>query len=127
MDNNNFSKALEETSKMFQEWEKEFQSKVESTWNSFDKDTQLLLFCAVVKRLAQGELVEKGSYRHVLYDVFDFGPESYVSAQFSGYLELHNSIYESNELKEKFKTFANENNIDPETLNKLLKLFHLSF
>lgn len=124
---NNFGQALEQLRKVFQDWENEFQSKVDTTWDLLDKDTQLLLFCAVVKKLVQGELVDKGSYRYILYDVFGFGPESYVSAQSSGYIELHNSIYERNELKEKLTSFATENNISPEILEKLLKSFHLSF
>lgn len=96
-----FNKSLAEISEMYLAWEEEFQQKVESCWESLDKEKQLLLFCAVVKRIHQGELVEHGSYRHVLYHNFKFGPEAYTAAQSSGYLELHNSIYSDAELKDK--------------------------
>ena len=71
----------------------------ESYWNSLSKEQQLDAFCAVVRRLYKGELELEGSYRYVLYDVFGFGPEAYVSAQMSGYLDLHNSIWSDEELR----------------------------
>jgi hypothetical protein len=72
----------------------------ESYWNSLSKEQQLDAFCAVVRRLYKGEIELNGSYRYVLYDVFGFGPDAYVSAQMSGYLDLHNSIYTAAEIKD---------------------------
>jgi hypothetical protein len=64
----------------------------EAYWNSLSKEDQLKAFCAVVRRIHKGDIEDKGSYRYVLYQVFDFGPESYGQAQMAGYLDLHNSI-----------------------------------
>ena len=64
----------------------------EDFWNSLRQEDQLKAFCAVVRRIYKGEIEDKGSYRHVLYDVFRFGPEAYTLAQGAGYLEIHNSI-----------------------------------
>lgn len=75
----------------------EVEQEQEHFWESLTKEQQLKVFCAVVRRIYQGEIADKGSYRHVLYDVFGFGPESYVQAQAARYLEIHNSIIVSNE------------------------------
>ena len=79
----------------------------EDFWNSLDKSQQLEAFCAVIRRLYQGEIERNGTYRYVLYDIFGFGPEAYRKAQEAGFLALHNSIktadYEE-ELLEEFCT-----------------------
>lgn len=69
-----------------------FEQEEEQYWNQLTKDEQLLAFCAVVRRICKGDLVERGSYRHVLYDTFQFGPDSYMRAQLAGYLEVHNIL-----------------------------------
>lgn len=70
----------------------ELEEHQEQYWNSLTKDQQLMAFCAVVRRIFKGEVEQEGSYRYLLYDVFEFGPESYVAAQVAGYLTIHNLI-----------------------------------
>lgn len=77
---------------VFKQWEDSFAQERKDFWNSLTEDQQLLAFCEVVSRLVQGELVDKKSYRGVLYDTFEFGMQSYVQAQISGFLTLHNAI-----------------------------------
>jgi len=64
----------------------------EQYWNSLTKEQQLMAFCAIVRRVFKGEVEDEGTYRYVLYDVFGFGPESYLPAQVAGYLTIHNLI-----------------------------------
>jgi hypothetical protein len=78
---------------------KQFDADSEAAWNALDKDQQLMLFCAVVRRIYQGEIKERQSYRGVLYDVFEFGPDSYAPAQYAGYLTIHNMLYEAVDLE----------------------------
>jgi hypothetical protein len=66
--------------------------KQEEFWNSFSKEDQLALFCAVIRRIHQGEIVDQGSYRHVLYTVFEFDRSAYGLAQEAGFLDIHNAI-----------------------------------
>ena len=73
---------------------KALEARQEEWWNSLTKEEQLNAFCAVSRRIYQGEIQAKGTYRYVLYDVFGFGPESYMAAQEAGYLAIHNSIYD---------------------------------
>jgi hypothetical protein len=84
--------GLDSMRDVFKQWEDGFAQERLDFWNSLTPDQQLLAFCEVVSRLVQGELVDKKSYRGVLYDTFEFGIDSYVTAQISGFLELHNSI-----------------------------------
>jgi hypothetical protein len=37
-------------------------------------------------------MIDKGTYRYVLYDVFDFGPDAYSVGMECGYMDLHNAI-----------------------------------
>lgn len=83
---------LAETSRQFQQVFKQLEAEQEEYWNSLTKAEQISVFCSVARRIYKGELVDKRSYRGVLYDVFDFGPEAYAVAQDAGYLALHNSI-----------------------------------
>ena len=71
----------------------EIEQNSERKWNALSKEDQLDYFCAVVRRIHQGEVENNRSYRGVLYDVFGFGTESYAQAQMAGYLDLHNLIF----------------------------------
>ncbi len=76
----------------FSELEISFEEERAAIFNSLTNEEQLAVFCEVVYRLTQAELVDRRSYRGILYEVFGFGQESYALAQLSGFLELHNSI-----------------------------------
>ncbi len=84
----------------------------EDYWNSLSKEDQLRAFCAVSRRIYQGEIVDRGSYRHVLYSVFGFGTEAYAPAQMARYLEIHNSIYTSEHDSKLLKTFCEKYGIE---------------
>ena len=88
----------DELANSFKLWELELEEDHEKFWNSLSKDDQLKAFCSVMRRLYRAELEEHGSYRYTLYDVFGFGPESYVQAQLSGFLAIHNAIWDGERL-----------------------------
>lgn len=90
-----FSEVLSEYRDSYLQIEKENKERSEKFWNSLTKDQQLDVFCAVVSRIYQGEVVDKGSYRYVLYNIFGFEPDSYGRGMDAGYLELHNYIFHS--------------------------------
>lgn len=106
----------------FDEFEEFFEKHSEETWNSLDKEKQLDVFCAVMRRLYKGEIEDKGSYRYVLYNVFEFGPEAYVPAQISGFLSIHNSIMDEGYDSRLLKAFCNQSNIEnaEEKINKFI-------
>ena len=89
----------QDASDQFNEVMKLIENESEEYWNSLSKEQQLKVFCAVSRRIYKGEIEERGSYRYVLYQVFGFGPEAYAQAQMSGYLSIHNAIFDSEEAK----------------------------
>lgn len=102
---------LEEISKVFNETFDQIEKEQEQYWNSLTKDQQLMVFCAICRRLVEGELEARGSYRYNLYQVFGFGPEAYVPAQLAGYLALHNSIHHAGHDIDLLTAFCKENKI----------------
>lgn len=66
-------------------------------WDSLEYEDQLKAFYSVVKRIYQGEIKEKGTYRYILYEVFKFGPEAYELGMDCGFMYLHNAIVDAEE------------------------------
>jgi hypothetical protein len=84
--------TLTELGELQEDIEKQTEREMDEWWNAMSKDDQMKAFYSVMKRLVDGELEQKGSYRYVLYDVFGFGPESYMLGMMCGFMALHNSI-----------------------------------
>lgn len=118
--------ALEEISNQFNKAMQETEEQSEQYWNSLNKEQQLQVFCAVSRRIYKGELEDNGTYRWVLYDVFGFGPEAYVPAQVSGYLEIHNSIYSRDYEERLLDRFAKFLGVTDDQLEKTIDDFYLS-
>jgi hypothetical protein len=95
------SKALDELSELSQELEKSrkiYEHDNDTWWNGLTEEEREDAFYAVVKRIHKAELQDKGTYRYALYDVFGFDPGMYMRGMDCGYMNLHNSIFDSNEL-----------------------------
>lgn len=73
----------------------EYGKQADEYWHGLSPDQQLMAFYAVCKRIHTGDVLNKGSYRHVLYDVFGFDTDSYGVGMACGYLAIHNHIAES--------------------------------
>lgn len=95
-----FFKASEELRKTFEDIQRRDEEDAESFWNGLSYDDKCNAFHAVVKRLVQGDIKDKGSYRYVLYDVFGFDADMYVRGMNCGYMTLHNSIFDGMEAAE---------------------------
>lgn len=119
-------KNLDESSKSFEEAMNLIKQKQETYWNTLSKQQQLMVFCVVSRRIYEGDIVQKRSYRGVLYDVFGFGPEAYVPAQMSGYLSIHNAIFDSEHMDQILMEFCKENNIEnaQEKVDKYILKYH---
>lgn len=92
----------------------------ENYWNSLTTNQQIDLFCCVVRRICDGELRQKGSYRYVLYDTFGFDPSAYGLALEAGYMELHNSIRNPDDDFDLLEGFCKEYGID-DSENKIME------
>ena len=96
----------EEASNEFVRVFEKIEQEQEAYWNSLSKEDQLKCFCAVARRIHQGDIEEQGSYRYVLYDVFGFGAEAYAQAQMAGYLSIHNAIFTQSQEERLLQKFA---------------------
>lgn len=83
---------LEELQKHFQEAMDQYEIQSELFWNCLSMDEQIMVFCAVCRRIHKGDVEDKGTYRYVLYDVCEFDESAYAVAQIAGYLNIHNLI-----------------------------------
>jgi hypothetical protein len=95
--------ALQKLSDIGQEMEKAklvYEAKNDAWWNGLSETEREDAFYAVCKRLFQGEIKQRGTYRYVLYDVFGFDPGMYVAGMECGYMALHNAIFDGEELVE---------------------------
>jgi len=66
--------------------------RVDKWWDGLSYETQTDAFCAVVRRIVEGDIQKQGSYRSVLYETFGFGLDMYVRGMDCGYMTLHNAI-----------------------------------
>jgi hypothetical protein len=112
----------QEMTAQFEQSFKDLEQQQEEYWASLTKEQQLDLFCCVVRRLVKGELEDNRSYRGILYDIFEWGPEAYATAQMAGYINLHNAIFKKERLHEILVGVLKEVevDIDPEVLNQEL-------
>jgi len=93
--------ALDELAKLSQEMEKSrkiYEHNNDTWWNGLSEQEREDAFYAVVKRIHKAEIEDRGTYRWALYDVFGFDPGMYMRGMDCGYMNLHNSIFASNEL-----------------------------
>ena len=108
------SKALDELAEISQEMEKhrkEDEARNDAWWEGLTEEEREDAFYAVCKRLHQGELKERGSYRYVLYNVFGFDPGMYMRGMNCGFMALHNAIFDGEEF-EKMKAVTRFEVID---------------
>ena len=82
--------------------EKDYKQKAKEYFETLDTDTKLLLFYHITNIIYENYFIDKGSYRGLLYDKFDFGPEAYGLGYSSGMFSLHNAIFTPDELDEGF-------------------------
>ena len=69
-------------------------------WDNLSYEDKLKSFYSVVKRIVKGDIKDRGTYRYVLYDVFGFDMDSYDIGMQCGYMALHNSIVDIEELEQ---------------------------
>lgn len=90
--NNSLSKALSEIGELQEQSKSQYAANADAWWNNLSYDDKLKAFYSVCSRIHKGDLIEEKSYRGVLYDIFDFGMDSYSIGMMCGYLDIHNAI-----------------------------------
>lgn len=87
-----FIDSLTSISKAMEEFKAEYEVDCEKFWHGLTYEQQLMAFYSVCKKIYKADVVDQGSYRWALYDVFGFGMESYGAGMDCGYMEIHNLI-----------------------------------
>ena len=80
----------------------EYKQKAKEYFQALDVDNQYLLFFHITNTIFENYFKDGGSYRSLLYDKFEFGPETYSLGLDSGMFALHNAISTPYELDERF-------------------------
>jgi len=79
-----FRKATEEWVADMEEW-----------WRNLPTDQQQWAFYNVCRRIYEGDVMQRRSYRGVLYDTFGWGPEAYALGMEARYMDLHNLLWDA--------------------------------
>ena len=108
LNSEDYKKWLAETEKAKELYE----SNCSDFFNKLSYDEQLMVFYYIVSHIYQGEIIDKGSYRHVLYSIFGFSEDSYALAIDAGYMDLHNSIYTHEELEKSVRNIIKFLNLE---------------
>lgn len=91
--------ALTELGELQKQAREEYEAENDAWWNGLTEQEREDAFYAVVKRIHQAEIQDRGTYRWALYNVFGFDPGMYGRGLDCGYMAIHNSIFDSNELE----------------------------
>lgn len=93
---------MSDLAKAFEENRLQQEKEANDYWNSLSYDDKCNAFHAVVSRIVQGEIKQKGSYRHVLYDIFEFEADMYSRGMDCGFMALHNSIMDEEQFNKAY-------------------------
>jgi len=88
----NLLDALAELGQEQQKEQASYEAKNDAWWNGLTEQEREDAFYAVVKRIYKGEIIDQGSYRYILYDVFGFDGSMYMRGMDCGYMNIHNAI-----------------------------------
>ena len=77
-------------------------------WEALPTEKQQWAFYNVCRLIYKGDIEERRSYRGVLYDVFDWGPEAYAIGMEARYMDIHNTLGDGLE----FQTYVTQREID---------------
>jgi hypothetical protein len=108
LDSDEYAEHLE----LIEQARAEYEIKAKVFFDQLDYDDRLLVFFHVMKTFYDNERIDKGSYRHLLYDKFGFDCDAYTVGMDCGCMELHNSIFHRQELIEGIEAIFKMLNID---------------
>lgn len=92
--NEELLKALDSVGELLREQSIQYEGECQEYWDTLSYEDKLKSFYQVTKLIRQGDMVDHGSYRWVLYDVFGFGMDAYGIGMDSGYLDIHNRLFQ---------------------------------
>jgi len=85
---------LDELREAQQKAHSEYEAENDAWWNGLTEEEREDAFYAVCKRIHKADLVDRGTYRHTLYDVFGFDMNMYGRGMECRYMAIHNALYD---------------------------------
>jgi hypothetical protein len=85
-------RELTDIGQKIEEAKDEYEVQNDAWWNGLSEQEREDAFYAVCKRIYDGEIKQKGSYRYILYNIFGFGPGMYLQGMNCGFMCIHNAI-----------------------------------
>ena len=98
-DKNNLFDTLAELGQLQEEVQKEYEAKNDAWWKGLTEEEREDAFYAVCKRIYKADIVDNGTYRYALYNVFGFDPGMYGRGMDCGYMAIHNAIFDGEDLQ----------------------------
>lgn len=99
-DKKSLLETLTELGEEHEEARLRYEAENDAWWDALSEEEREDAFYAVVKRLHKAEIVDRGTYRYTLYDVFGFDAGMYGRGMDCGFMTLHNSIYTAEEIRD---------------------------
>ena len=90
---------LDELREAQQKAHEEYEAENDKWWNGLTEEEREDAFYAVCKRIHKAALVDRGTYRHTLYDVFGFDMNMYGRGMDCRYMAIHNALYDGDKLQ----------------------------
>jgi hypothetical protein len=97
------SEALRELQEESRKHQEKYEAENTEWWNSLTERERENAFYEVCKRIYQGDVESKGSYRYVLYDVFGFDMAMYGHGMQCRYIDIHNLLIDGQEYEKMSK------------------------
>jgi len=83
---------LVELGEFQQKAENQYAKECDDYWTALPYHEKLMAFYSVCKRIHKGDMIDEGSYRHVLYQIFGFDMDAYSIGMECRYMDIHNGI-----------------------------------
>jgi len=91
-------KALRELGEIEESVSQKNERDADDFWESLSQEDKERAFYSVCKRIYDGDVDQRGTYRYVLYNIFGFDKHMYTQGMDCGYMAIHNAISEGNDL-----------------------------
>lgn len=101
----------------------DFLEESKTLFESLSEEQKIMVFCHLIQNIYESELVEKRTYRGLIYDKLDLGIEAYVRSFDVGLLDLHNMIQFAVDYKENLQKLLKFLEVDTTNID-IKKLEH---
>jgi hypothetical protein len=121
MDENkpNLNAVAKNLSSLIKEEKQKRDQEAQEFFENLSYDDQLKAFYHICRTIWLGELMERRTYRGVLYEMFKFGPDAYSLGMDCGFFDIHNNLVVAYDLDNSLDTMLKFLNLEVDESTKL--------